>query len=209
MRNSIKKCLGLLVLTTVYFVSGAQEDSTENRGFKKEKLFTGGSVSLSFGTGSFLVGVNPVLGYSLTDWADAGIAINYTYASQRLYYGNTNVYDNLRQSIAGGGVFARLFPVRFLFAQVQVEHNFISNKYIFQNGSPTDKINVSATSTLVGAGYSAGREPGSGRTFGYIAILFDVGSNPNSPYKDGRNRSTPIVRGGINIPLFNGARFRD
>jgi hypothetical protein len=110
MRNSIKKCLGLLVLTTVYFVSGAQEDSTENRGFKKEKLFTGGSVSLSFGTGSFLVGVNPVLGYSLTDWADAGIAVNYTYASQRLYYGNTNVYDNLRSRLR----VAVFLPVCFL-----------------------------------------------------------------------------------------------
>ncbi|MEJ7913036.1 MAG: hypothetical protein WKF70_07770 [Chitinophagaceae bacterium] len=200
----------MLVLLLVICHFSEAQDSTEERGFKKENLFTGGSVSLSFGTGSFLAGVNPVLGYSLASWIDAGIAVNYTYASQRgVFYNGIYVDDKLRQSIHGGGVFTRLYPVRFLFAQLQVEHNFLNNTYVFDNGSPSDKVKVSATSTLIGAGYASARQPGSGKAFGYFAILIDVADNRNSPYKDGRGRSTAIIRGGLHIPLFNGPQWRN
>ena len=121
-------------LLVVFFIncsaiaSFAQEEETEEKkGFKKEKLFTGGSISLSFSNQSFLIGGSPVLGYNLTRWADLGIVLNYTYTSYRDYqYYN----DKLRQSVYGGGVFTRLFPVRFLFVQGQVEHNWIRLKYI-------------------------------------------------------------------------------
>lgn len=202
----MKKQLLFLLLTAL--TSGlCAQDSTGRRGFKKENLFTGGSVSLSFGSGSFLAGVNPVLGYSIAKWLDAGIAVNYTYASQRgVYNGSAYSNDKLHSNLYGAGVFTRLFPVRFLFAQVQVEHNFINNKYIFENGSPSISDKVSATSTLVGAGYTTGRQPGQGKPFGYLAILFDLGNDQYSPYKDEINRSTPIIRAGINIPLFQGRR---
>ena len=203
MKNKRKPVLVALLLAA-FSVCSAQ-DSTVQKGFKKENLFTGGSVSLSFGNRTFLAGANPVLGYSLARWVDAGIAVNYVYASQRGLYTD----DKLRQSVYGGGVFTRIFPVRFLFAQVQLEHNFIRNKFIFENGSPSIKDQVSATSTLVGAGYTTGREPGSGRPFGYLAILFDLGNSEYSPYKDELNRSTPIIRAGINVPLFQGRRNRD
>ncbi|MCW3073557.1 MAG: hypothetical protein JWP69_626 [Flaviaesturariibacter sp.] len=199
------KRLFLLVWVSIITIAAVAQEDSIRRGFKKENLFTGGSVSLSLGNGSFLAGVNPVLGYSLTKWVDAGIAINYTYASYRDY---TVLNDKLRQSIYGGGVFTRIFPVRFLFAQGQLEHNFIRYKYLPPNGGNTELLKQSATSLLVGAGYTTGRFPGSSGSYGYFAVLFDALKDENSPYRDGQNRAIPIIRAGINVPLFQG-RNRD
>ncbi len=204
MKYNLKNRAFLLAFLAVQLVAVAQDDA-EKKGFKKENLFTGGSVSLSFGNNTFLAGVNPVFGYSIAKWADAGAVVNYIYASQRGQFNN----NKLRQNLYGGGVFTRLFPVRFLFAQVQVEHNFINYKYIYQNGTPSFKDKVSATSTLIGGGYATGREPGSGRPFAYLAVLFDIGDAEYSPYKDELNRSTPIIRAGFHVPLFQGSRNRN
>jgi len=195
------KIVFLFVIAFSFSIASSAQDSTEQRGFKKEKLFTGGSVSLSFGNNSFLIGVNPVLGYSLTNWADAGIAINYNYTSYR----DVSVFDDkLRQSVYGGGVFTRLFPVRFIFVQGQLEHNFIKQKYLQPNGGGRENFNSSATSLLVGGGYTTGRYGGSGNTFGYLAVLFDVLKEQDSPYTDQAGRIIPILRAGINIYLFQG-----
>ena len=201
-------------LLVVFFIncsaiaSFAQEEETEEKkGFKKEKLFTGGSISISFSNQSFLIGGSPVLGYNLTRWADLGIVLNYTYTSYRDYqYYN----DKLRQSVYGGGVFTRLFPVRFLFVQGQVEHNWIRLKYIPapNTGMLSEVRQVSGNSVLVGGGYTTGRDPAGGSAFGYLAVLFDISDNENSPYTDNAGRALPIIRAGINIPLFQGGGGR-
>lgn len=90
-----------------------EEEVRERRGFKRENLFTGGSVSLGFGNRSFSTGVSPVFGYKIADWIDAGLVVNYQYTSYRHYF---VIDDKLRQSTYGGGVFTRLYPVNFLFA---------------------------------------------------------------------------------------------
>lgn len=195
--------IGLLVITVILYCFCSAQDSSEQKGFKKENLFTGGSVSLSFGEGSFLAGVNPVIGYSIAKWVDVGIVINYTYTSYRDY----NVFDDkLRQSVYGGGVFTRLFPLRFLFLQGQAEHNFIQLKYLPPGNGTKEVQKQQASSFLVGGGYATGRSPYSGNTYGYLAILFDIGDDQYSPYKDGANRSVPIIRAGVNVPLFQGKR---
>jgi len=181
----MKKYISLLFLLIFLQQLNAQdeEEPEKKKGFNKENLFTGGSISLSFFNSSFLIGVNPVLGYSLTKWADAGIAINFNYTSYRDY----QVFDDkLRQTIYGVGVFARLYPVRFIFLQAQPEHNFITVKHIFPNGGPTDTYKTS------------------GNSFFYVAILFDVSGNDTSPYTDAYGRKIPIIRAGIQIPLFSG-----
>jgi hypothetical protein len=197
---------GFLVLTCLITISLSVfgQDESEERGFKKENFFTGGSISLSFFNGAFLAGGNPVFGYSLTKWADLGLVANYTYASYRDY----RYYDDkLRQTVYGGGVFTRLFPVRFLFAQAQVEHNWIRSKYIPapNSGDISEVQSISGNSVLVGGGYTTGRDPNRKAAYGYLAILFDVSNDVNSPYKDG-NRSIPIIRAGFNVPLFQGNR---
>lgn len=183
----------------------AQDEEKDKKSFK-ENLFTGGSVSLAFYNNTFLIGASPVLGYSLAKWADAGIVVNYNYTSYRDY---GNVFnDKLHQTVYGGGAFVKLYPVRFLFAQAQVEHNFINQKFIPNNGS-SQTFKTSANSVLVGGGYTTGRQGKGGQPFFYLAVLFDVSGNDNSPYTDGYGRTIPIIRGGLQVPLFQGGGRRE
>src|SRR5262245_44648972 len=124
--------LCLLLLLCAGSVVAQDEEVEEKKGFKKENMFSGGGISLSFFYNTFLVGASPVLGYRIADWIDAGIVANYQYSSIRDY---PSFDDKTRQSIYGGGAFTRLYPVHFLFAQVQYEHNFISQKVIFANNA--------------------------------------------------------------------------
>ncbi|RYY60698.1 MAG: hypothetical protein EOO12_15025 [Chitinophagaceae bacterium] len=213
MKKTLFTLLGCALLTAGFAQQSTNAPAAprdEAHGFRKDKLFTGGSVSLGFGSGYFLGGINPVLGYELTSWLDAGIAVNYTFTQQR-YIGTDNfnrvLDDKARQSVYGGGVFTRIFPVNFLFAQGQIEHNFINFKYYPPNGGTVLKDNRQATSLLVGAGYTSGR--GQGGPYGYLAVLFDVMKDENSPYLDNYGHIQPLVRAGLNIPLFRGRRNAD
>jgi hypothetical protein len=96
-----------------------------------------------------------------------------------------------------------------LFAQAQLEHNFIKQKYISPGGGATINYpNFDVGSFLVGGGYTTGREGRGGEPFFYLAVLFDVSGNQNSPYTDNLGRTIPIVRGGLQIPLFQGKQAR-
>lgn len=193
--------LALLFIGSVHLLA-AQEDSTgERRGFKKENLFAGGTVSLGFGSNYFQVGGNPMFGYSLNRFVDAGVAVNYIHTAYRDY---NYAVERLRQNLYGGGVFLRAYPVKFLFAHGQVEHNFIALKAIPYNGGAPEKYNESATSLLVGPGYATGRQPGSGGAYGYLSVMWDLMDDENSPYVDNMGRKVPIIRGGIIVPLFQG-----
>jgi len=199
MKKLILSSLLLLLATTLL---QAQDDEEEEKASFKQNLFTGGSVSLAFYNNTFLVGASPVVGYSLANWADAGIVVNYNYTSYR----DVNLFnDRLRQTVYGGGAFVRLYPVRFLFAQAQAEHNFIRQKYIPPGGGATTTGKTDASSFLVGGGYTTGRYGKGGSPFYYIAVLFDVSGNLNSPYTDAYGRTIPIIRAGLQIPLFQGA----
>ncbi len=173
-------------------------------GFQKERLFTGGSATAGFSSYSTILGITPQFGYSLTNWADAGITFNLNYTSQRDYqdYG-----DKLRQTVYGPGAFVRLFPVNFLFASAQYEYNMIHLKYIPASNSTylPAKNNVNASSLLLGGGYAGGRYRGS-NTYYFFSISWDVLGDKNSPYIDGLGRSSPIIRAGYNIGLFQGRR---
>ena len=208
----MKKCLMLIMLSSYILIASAQED--KEKGFKKENLFTGGSVTVSFFGGTTILGANPIFGYKLANFADAGVVVNYIYSGQRDIF---EFDDRIKQNVYGGGLFTRLYPVNFLFLQGQFEHNFISLKYTpaTTNFQPY-KETVDANSFLVGGGYCQGRQPGS-NTFYYVSILFDVIKNENSPYVDvvydnvtGRKsvRAVPLIRAGINIGLFQGRNRR-
>jgi hypothetical protein len=182
------------------------EKPVEKKGFKKERLFTGGSVNAGFSNYSTILGITPQFGYSLTNWADVGVTFNLNYTSQKDYY---DYGDKLRQTVYGPGAFVRLFPVKFLFASAQYEYNMIHVKYIpANNGSiESSKYNLNANSLLLGAGYAGGREMGS-NTYYYFSISWDVLGDKNSPYLDGYGKSNPIIRAGYNIGLFQ-KRYRD
>jgi len=192
----------LFTLSVISLNSKAQDEEEKEKIPFKQNLFTGGSISLAFYSNTFLIGGSPVLGYSITNWADLGIVVNYNYTVYRDYY----VFDDrLKQYNYGGGGFVKLYPVRFLFAQAQWEYNFLKLKYIPPNNSGIEQTDrIEASSFLVGGGYTTGRQGRGGAPHYYLAILFDISNNPGSPYTDAYGRTIPIIRGGIQIPLFQG-----
>lgn len=193
----------LIVAATALF---AQEEEAEKKGFKKENLFTGGGVSFGLGFSSggntFSIGASPVFGYSITNWLDAGVVVNYNYASYRYPYS----YYKLRVSEYGGGTFVKVYPIRFLFLQAQYEHNFGRQKAIYDDGSPSASVTYDGNSFLVGAGYSTSRDPLNKMPFFYIALMADVSGNKMSPYVNAEGNAVPLIRAGIQIPLFQGKR---
>jgi hypothetical protein len=199
----MKKILMIaFVLVTVIANAQTETDYTKVKFFKKENVFAGGDFGIFFGSGSFAAGLTPFIGYSLTDYLDAGVSFNFNYQSARdVQYAG----DALRNTTYGPGAFVRLFPLSTFYLQAQFERNFLSAKYIFPSNfyNSSEKRTGAASSYLFGAGYCNGREEGSNFYY-YVSILFDAGNDINSPYIDQYGRKDPIIRAGFNFPLFGG-----
>lgn len=196
--------IALLALTHLAVAQDEEEKTEKKKGFQKDHLFVGGDLTLAFGNSVTSLGASPYFGYSLNKYVDVAVAFNFTYTSQRDYavYG-----DKARQTLYGPGTFVRVYPLKFLFAQAQFEHNFIRLKYIPANNSgylPSTN-NLDVNSFLVGAGYAGGRGPGNS-SFYFISVSWDLLKNKDSPYVDGLGRAVPIIRAGYNIALFQGRR---
>lgn len=192
-----------LVFASMAPTFAQEEEEAKKKGFKKENLFTGGSVNLQFGNRITSLGISPYFGYSLTKFLDLAASANFNYTSQRDYFYDG---DKVRQTIYGPGAFVRIYPVKFLFAQAQYEYNIIKQKYLPGDGLPNQKASFNAHSFLVGAGYAGGRGE-EGNSYYYLSVLWDVGKNQYSPYKDNNNRAVPIIRAGYNIALFQKENF--
>lgn len=195
----MKQFLLIILALTGLTAAKAQYDNDnydEPGGFKKENVFLGGSLSLGFGSGSFAVGGNPEIGYSFNRWLDAGVVLNLNYASQT-YYNYAGTSDDVKASSFnyGGGAFTRIYPLPFLFAQLQPEINWINYKY--KNvGIPN--ATYSSLSFIAGVGYGQ-RIVTQGSYF--LMIGLDLVSDKNSPYVDGYGHAVPIIRGGFDIYL--------
>jgi len=161
-----------------------------------QHLMVGGAVSLGFYSGEFLVGANPYVGYAITNWLDGGVAVNFQYYSES----PEATYDNssYHYTLLGAGIFARVYPVNFIFLQVQPEYNEIWEKQLL-SGQPTYKTSYGETSLLVGGGVKFG--PPDAKSWGYISVLFDVSGNSLSPYNGPNHYLLPIIRIGYNIGL--------
>lgn len=202
MRSFLIAAILLICVSAVRAQERDAQESDRKPGFQKDQFFTGGSISLSFFNNTFLIGANPVLGYRLASFADAGLQVNIQHSSAK-YYDNG---ERLRQTLYGGGVFTRLFPVNFLFAQGQWEHNWISQTVIDASSQKTKEVR-STNSLLVGGGYASGRNGQANSPFFYMMLLFDISRVRNTPYTDGYGRAIPVLRAGLTIPLFQGPKI--
>jgi hypothetical protein len=183
------KFIAILFITSLsYSFLFAQDEEVRRHVFKKENIFIGSALNLGFSSGIFQLGANPEIGYSITNWLDAGISTNINYTSFR-YPGYSNRVFNY-----GGGSFVRIWPVRFLFLSALPEYNWITITTKYTNGIPSYKQKFNAGSMLLGAGYGT-RIVGQG--YSYFAIMFDAMKNTNSPYRDAENRALPIFRAGF------------
>lgn len=201
----MKKIFCLLAVSILSLTLFAQDEQTDGKFFKKENMFVGGSVNLSFGNLTTVLGASPYVGYSLNKYVDVAAGFNINYISERDY---SIPGDKLRQTLYGPGAFVRLFPVKFLFAQAQYEFNLIRDKYIPAPGSgyAPDRYKYDAHSLLIGLGFSNGRHPAYQKSYYYFSVLWDVGQATYSPYKDNFDRAVPIIRAGYNIALFQGRK---
>jgi hypothetical protein len=168
----------------------------DGSGFRKENLFIGGSLQLGLGSYNFDVGVNPEIGLSLNRWLDVGVVANFLYSSQSTipYYSDISS----KEFVYGGGVFGRAYVLPFLFLTAQPEFNWTNVKETDQSSGETSTASANAPSLLLGLGY--GRRIVGQNAF-FIALMFDVLQNVNSPYNDAYGHPLPVLRAGFDFYL--------
>lgn len=192
------KYIWIVLVMITSLAASAQEE--ERKGFDLNRMYVGGSLNLGFGTGSFAVGANPQVGYSVTNWLDAGITTNIIYSSQRYSLGPG--FD-IRQRTwnYGGGPFIKIFPINFIHLQAQYEYNWITGHAENLANNFREKFSVSAPSFLVGAGYG---QRMIGQSSFFTTIMFDIMKHENSPYVlvEGNTKTAlPVVRAGFTFYL--------
>jgi hypothetical protein len=173
-----------------------EEAPLEKKGFKKDHLYLGGSLGLGFGSGQFSIGANPEVGYSLSQWLDAGIVfnINYSSLSGNSYYNNTGISQYIFNY--GAGAYLRAYPLRFLFLQIQPEINWVNYSYKGSYAPPS--FTTHATSLIAGLGYS---QRVIGQANFYTMLGFDLLQDTYSPYRDSYGNAFPIIRAGFTYYL--------
>jgi hypothetical protein len=179
-------------------------DEAPTYGLTKENMFVGGSLSLGYDGWDFNAGITPEVGYTLARWFDAGVLVNLNYTSERAdpeFIYNNNIRQ--RSFNYGVGAFGRIYPVDFLFFQLEPEYNWIQYSYKDMSNPPTyspasASVTTHAASFLLGIGYS---QRIIGRTNFYIAVLFDAMNNQYSPYRDYNGTSLPVIKAGFDIYL--------
>ena len=183
----------LLAIMGLQATTFAQEKTHK---FDNNRMFIGGSIifGLGFGnTSQFQIGANPELGYSITDWWDAGINFNTIYNNIKYLDGGINVTQ--KSFNYGVGVFTRLHIGDKFFFQVQPEHNWID--YTISAPGYTDyKQTVKAGSFLAGIGYGTRNV---GRSNFFTVIMVDFRNEKYSPYRTNTGDVVPVIRGGVNF----------
>lgn len=191
-----KILIACLFLLMSFAVSAQDNDQDSQKGkFRQDNIFFGSGLNLGIANRSFNLGLNPEIGYSITKWLDAGVALNVNYFSQ-----NASEYSSirLRNFNYGGGTFLRIWPMNFLHLQVQPEFNWINSSQKDVLTGQTGNYHYSAGSLLVGVGYGTRVLGGH---YSYVTLMLDVLQNRNSPYRDQYNDPLPVFRAGFGVYL--------
>lgn len=192
----MKKIVLFTVLCCVgLFVKAQDEESDENRkGLKKENVFAGGYLGLTFGDYT-LINVSPQVGYRFSRWFAAGVGLNGQYVNYKDRYSNGDIYRKVEQGVVGLNFFGRFFPVNQVFLQVQPEANYLfGNETYYQPSKEEYKLDaVIAPSFLVGGGVMLSP---SGKSGVVISLMYDILQDKDSPYGN-----KPIYNIGFNFGL--------
>jgi hypothetical protein len=217
--------VGFVFLHLANSGSAQENDQSGKVSLSKENAFVGGSLSLSFGQqgSGFFIGTNPYFGYTLKKWIDMAAVLNFQYSNTKL---DPNTVSALftgyktNSTLVGLGLMTRIYPIDYVFLQLQPEVNYIHRKetplslpFIGQLVSgPSVTKNITQPSFLIGAGYKRGFTRG--RSFAYISILLDAINSKNSPYRlynpyTATSTVLPVYRAGINISLADAGKKRN
>ena len=155
------------------------------------RLFFGGNFGLSFGNSTF-VNVSPLVGYKINDYFSAGGGVNFIYSAFTTRNGNGDKLWTQSYGTAGLGIFGRVYPVRFLFAQARPEMNYVWGKIkYFGTPQPEEKYPGKwVPSLLLGGGVAMP----AGRGAIMLSLQYDVIQDSRSPYG-----TKPFVSLGFNF----------
>lgn len=170
-------CFAIVFLTG--FASYGQSSNKENKNPYanlpfKDRLSFGGNFGLAFGSVVTSIVIAPTIGYNVSPKFTAGLGPIYQYYKD-------NTYPNSGNSIYGGGVYGRYYPLDMIFLQTEFQVlNLDELRY------PVDQIRQRVTIPVlfVGGGYTQRTANGSGI---YIGILYDLIGDINSPYPNNIN----------------------
>jgi len=131
-------------------------------------------------------------------WLDAGVVVNFNYNSVRADpYRNYN--DNTRYHIFNYGVsFCQAYPLPFLFVTAQPEYNWIHGTATYMGAGGGEYSIPPGIHAVAWAGYG---QRVVGQSSFYIALMFDVLGNRDSPYNDFNGHPLPVIRAGFNVYL--------
>ena len=173
----MKKLLLFATLLLAFAHLQAQyEESEEKKGFDKNKLFVGGNFGLSFGDYT-LINVSPLVGYRFNKYLAAGGGVNFLYSSERYRY----TIPEYRQEygVVGLNVFGRVYPIQWIFAQIQPELNYVWSKYKFYDGTADERIDPKFVPSLIGG---LGGVIPMGRGAMVVMIQYDLLQQSGNPY---------------------------
>ena len=193
--------IAALVILLVAGNLSAQEKEKEHGKLRKAEssgFFTGGNLVTTFLNDNYAAGINPMIGYRVASILDLGIYANYTYLTMPRF---SPIYT-YHQNILGGGGFLRFYPVPYLFARASSEYNQVHTNFISRaNRNDFTKGQFSTSSLFAGFGYAHNRLRFANKPFFSLALLWDVTTGSESPYKDNKSKAFPIIKFGYTWPL--------
>lgn len=175
--NSRSLILAFVLMAALPLFSQAQDDEEPVKGgFDKSKLFFGGNFGAGFGSNTTLVNLSPQVGYRFSRFFAAGAGVNFLYSSYRYYYPDYRV----NYGVGGLNVFGRVYPIEYVFLQLQPEANYVWGKYKFYDGTSDQKIKGQIVPSLLGGVGAA--IPSGGRGAFIITVNYDLLQDINTPY---------------------------
>lgn len=137
------------------------------------KMYFGGTLYFTLGSGYTSIGVWPLAGYKLTPKLSVGLQPGYEYLKYNSYYGGTFETSNY-----GVRIFTRYRIIPQAYAHVEfADINYGREVPKFPDGY--EKVRDWVPFLFVGGGLS---QPLGGSSFAYVQVLYDVLQDKNSPY---------------------------
>jgi hypothetical protein len=162
----------IILMCFVVISLQAQEQSEKKEKSFRDKLFTGGSVGLTFGNYTNII-ISPVIGARLNEKVYAGLGIEYQYTKDKRYD------PALTYNQYGSRLFAQYNIVPSLYAHAEVA-GYSMEHYTGVINSQLKKQRDFVPFIYFGGGY---RKMISPRSFFTVQVLFDVLQHKYSPYK--------------------------
>ena len=166
--KTLKKATFTLLLGIVVLASSAQSTSEKEKTPFRDKLFTGGSLGLTFGNYTNVI-ISPVIGARLNPKVYAGLGIEYQYTKDKRWT------PALTYNQYGGRLFAQYNIVPKLYA-----HAEFAGYSMEHYNTLVKKQRDFVPFIYFGGGY---RQMLSERSFVSVQVLFDVLQHKYSPYK--------------------------